>query len=44
MWRRTGEICLVGEEFPLITGYDQYTLTSKPFYIYELMDSTSVVE
>ncbi|KAI8378057.1 uncharacterized protein BYT42DRAFT_516473 [Radiomyces spectabilis] len=44
IWRRTGEICLVGKEFSLLTQWTKDMLFSKKSYIYELMDSQSAVE
>ncbi|KAI8879069.1 hypothetical protein K501DRAFT_336329 [Backusella circina FSU 941] len=43
-WRRTGEICLVGKEFSLLTLWTKDMLLGKKTYIYELMDSQSAVE
>ncbi|KAJ3210593.1 Transcriptional regulator of nonfermentable carbon utilization [Dinochytrium kinnereticum] len=44
VWRRTGEIALVGKEFSLLTQWPREQLLEKRTYIYELMDTTSVVE
>ncbi|CEJ02997.1 Putative Transcription activator of gluconeogenesis ERT1 [Rhizopus microsporus] len=44
IWRRTGEICLVGKEFSLLTQWTKDMLLSKKVYIYELMDNQSAVE
>ncbi|GAA5805602.1 hypothetical protein EDC94DRAFT_626592 [Helicostylum pulchrum] len=44
VWRRTGEVCLVGKEFSLLTQWTKDMLLGKKIYIYELMDSQSVVE
>jgi len=44
VWRRTGEICLVGKEFSLLTEWTAQQLLSKKTYIYELMDTPSAVE
>ncbi|KAL1935728.1 hypothetical protein VTP01DRAFT_4868 [Rhizomucor pusillus] len=44
VWRRTGEICLVGKEFSLLTQWQRDTLLGKKTYIYELMDNESAVE
>ncbi|KAG2199691.1 hypothetical protein INT46_011167 [Mucor plumbeus] len=44
VWRRTGEICLVGKEFSLLTQWTKDMLLGKKIYIYELMDSQSAVE
>ncbi|KAI8644508.1 hypothetical protein BD408DRAFT_413198 [Parasitella parasitica] len=44
VWRRTGEICLVGKEFSLLTQWTKDLLLGKKMYIYELMDSPSAVE
>ncbi|PIL36160.1 transporter [Ganoderma sinense ZZ0214-1] len=45
-WRRTGEICLVGPEFCMLTGWEREELVgpSKRKYIYELFENQSVVE
>ncbi|KAI9362590.1 hypothetical protein BD770DRAFT_359325 [Pilaira anomala] len=44
VWRRTGEVCLVGKEFSLLTQWTKDMLLGKKIYIYELMDSQSAVE
>ncbi|KAI9327601.1 hypothetical protein DFJ73DRAFT_954803 [Zopfochytrium polystomum] len=44
VWRRTGEIALVGKEFSLLTQWTRDDLLRRPTYIYELMDSASAVE
>lgn len=36
VWRRTGEICLVGKEFSLLTQWQRDVLLSKKTYIYEV--------
>ncbi|KAI9139794.1 hypothetical protein BKA69DRAFT_1083493 [Paraphysoderma sedebokerense] len=46
VWRRTGEIALVGKEFSLLTGWGKDILMGtggKRTYIYELMDTPSAV-
>ncbi|KAK4054217.1 Transcriptional regulator of nonfermentable carbon utilization [Microbotryomycetes sp. JL201] len=43
VWRRTGEICLVGTEFCLLTGWKREDLLGKK-YIFELLDTASVVD
>ncbi|KAM5532852.1 hypothetical protein V8D89_013493 [Ganoderma adspersum] len=45
-WRRTGEICLVGPEFCMLTGWEREELVGpgKRKYIYELFENQSVVE
>ncbi|KAM0789494.1 hypothetical protein ACM66B_000313 [Microbotryomycetes sp. NB124-2] len=43
VWRRTGEICLVGTEFCLLTGWKRDELLGKK-YIFELLDTASVVD
>ena len=35
-WRRTGEICLVGPEFCMLTGWEREELIGKRKYIYEV--------
>ncbi|CAO3623884.1 unnamed protein product [Cunninghamella echinulata] len=44
VWRRTGEICLLGKEFCLLTQWTKELLLNKKTYIYELMDCGSAVE
>ncbi|THH08297.1 hypothetical protein EW145_g2791 [Phellinidium pouzarii] len=44
VWRRTGEICLVGVEFCLLTEWKKEDLMSGRKYIYELFESQSVIE
>ncbi|KAJ3144496.1 Transcriptional regulator of nonfermentable carbon utilization, partial [Irineochytrium annulatum] len=44
VWRRTGEIALVGKEFSLLTQWPREKLLGTRTYIYELMDTSSVVE
>ncbi|KAI8891305.1 hypothetical protein K501DRAFT_319343 [Backusella circina FSU 941] len=44
IWRRTGEICLVGKEFSLLTQWSKDMLLNRKVYIYELMDNQSAVE
>lgn len=36
VWRRTGEIALVGKEFSLLTQWSRETLLGKKTYIYEV--------
>ena len=36
VWRRTGEICLVGKEFSLLTQWQRDVLLGKKTYIYEV--------
>jgi hypothetical protein len=36
VWRRTGEITLVGKEFSLLTQWSRDALLSKKTYIYEV--------
>ena len=35
-WRRTGEICLVGPEFCMLTGWEREELVGRRKYIYEV--------
>ncbi|KAI0695448.1 hypothetical protein BC835DRAFT_948212 [Cytidiella melzeri] len=42
-WRRTGEICLVGPEFCMLTGWEREELIGKKKF-YELFENQSVVE
>ncbi|KAL1924740.1 uncharacterized protein VTP21DRAFT_4394 [Calcarisporiella thermophila] len=44
VWRRTGEIALVGKEFLLLTQWTREQILGKKTYIYELMDNQSAVE
>ncbi|CAO3696115.1 unnamed protein product [Rhizopus stolonifer] len=44
VWRRTGEIALVGKEFSLLTQWSRELLLNKKTYIYELMSNPSAVE
>ncbi|KAI9249349.1 hypothetical protein EDC94DRAFT_683397 [Helicostylum pulchrum] len=44
VWRRTGEITMVGKEFSLLTQWSRDSLLSKKTYIYELMSNPSAVE
>jgi hypothetical protein len=37
VWRRTGEICLVGKEFSLLTQWTKDMLLGKKIYIYEVI-------
>ncbi|KAI8996841.1 hypothetical protein BDB01DRAFT_768714 [Pilobolus umbonatus] len=44
VWRRTGELVLVGKEFSLLTQWTKEALLGKTTYIYELMDNGSAIE
>ncbi|THH15134.1 hypothetical protein EW146_g5291 [Bondarzewia mesenterica] len=44
VWRRTGEICLVGPEFCMLTEWTKEELLGKGKYIWELFENQSVVE
>ena len=44
VWRRTGQITLVGKEFCLLTQWTREQLLGKRTFIVELMDDASVVE
>ncbi|KAI8065617.1 hypothetical protein BC940DRAFT_275913 [Gongronella butleri] len=44
VWRRTGEITLVGKEFSLLTQWSRDALLGKKTYIYELMSNPSAIE
>ena len=44
VWRRTGQIALVGKEFCLLTGWTRDQLLGKRTFIIELMDDESVLE
>ena len=41
-WRRTGEICLVGPEFCMLTGWEREELIGRKKYIYEVSMSTFI--
>lgn len=45
VWRRTGEICVVGDEFASLTGWNRADLLgtngTKGKFIYELLDRGS---
>jgi PAS domain-containing protein len=43
-WRRTGEICVVGVEFSVLTGWSREELLTSRKYIYELFENQSAVE
>ncbi|AOA61131.1 Putative zinc cluster protein of unknown function [Komagataella phaffii CBS 7435] len=43
IWRRTGEIVALTNEFSVLTGYSRMSLLSKRTFIIELMDDESVV-
>jgi hypothetical protein len=44
VWRRTGEVALVGKEFTFLTQWTREQLLQTKTYIYQLMDNTSAVE
>lgn len=44
VWRRTGQIAYVSEEFCILTGWTKESLLNKVTFIVELMDDDSVVE
>lgn len=44
VWRRTGEICLVGPEFCMLTEWSKEELLGTKKYIWELFENQSVVE
>jgi hypothetical protein len=43
IWRRTGEICLVGKEFSLLTQWSKDMLLNRKVYIYEVRGITHQV-
>ncbi|GAV27640.1 hypothetical protein PMKS-001108 [Pichia membranifaciens] len=43
IWRRTGEIVALTNEFAVMTGYSRMSLLSKRTYIVELMDDESTI-
>lgn len=43
VWRRTGEICLVGFEFTMLTGWTREELIGKGKYIYEVSISVDKI-
>jgi PAS domain-containing protein len=44
VWRRTGEIAYVGNEFCILTGWSKDDLIGRKRFIVELLDDKSVVE
>ncbi|ODV79420.1 uncharacterized protein CANTADRAFT_50969, partial [Suhomyces tanzawaensis NRRL Y-17324] len=44
VWRRTGEIAYVGNEFCILTGWSKNELVGQKKFIVELLDDKSVVE
>lgn len=44
VWRRTGQISYVSEEFSILTGWAKDNLLNKVTFIVELMDDNSVIE
>ncbi|KAJ2379949.1 Transcriptional regulator of nonfermentable carbon utilization [Coemansia sp. RSA 2603] len=44
VWRRSGEIALVGKEFSILTQWDRQQLMAGNKFIFELMDTTSAVD
>lgn len=44
VWRRTGEICLAGMEFSMLTGWSHDELVGQRKYIYEVFERQSLVE
>ncbi|KAF9517682.1 hypothetical protein BS47DRAFT_1371302 [Hydnum rufescens UP504] len=44
IWRRTGEICVVGLEFTMLTGWSREELVEQRKFIYELFENQSTVE
>lgn len=44
VWRRTGQIAYVSEEFCILTGWTKEQLLNKITFIVELMDDSSVLE
>ncbi|KAJ2597289.1 Transcriptional regulator of nonfermentable carbon utilization [Coemansia sp. RSA 1722] len=43
VWRRSGEIALVGKEFSILTQWDRQLLMAGNRFIFELMDTSSAV-
>ncbi|KAJ2887744.1 Transcriptional regulator of nonfermentable carbon utilization [Coemansia asiatica] len=43
VWRRSGEIALVGKEFSILTHWDRQLLMAGNRFIFELMDTSSAV-
>ncbi len=41
VWRRTGEICLAGDEFCRLTEFHRSDLLGKKTFIYELFEKQS---
>jgi len=44
VWRRTGEICLVGDEFCMMTKWKREDLVGKRRFMFELMEPKSLVD
>ncbi|KXN70430.1 hypothetical protein CONCODRAFT_39447, partial [Conidiobolus coronatus NRRL 28638] len=44
VWRRNGEIVLIGKEFTMLTQWTKEQLLSTSTYIYQIMDDSSAVE
>jgi len=44
VWRRTGEICLAGMEFSMLTEWSHDELVGRRKYIYEVFERQSMVE
>lgn len=44
VWRRTGEICLAGMEFSMLTEWSHQELVGQKKYIYEVFERQSLVE
>ncbi|KAJ2725339.1 Transcriptional regulator of nonfermentable carbon utilization [Coemansia sp. Benny D115] len=44
VWRRSGEIALVGKEFSILTLWDRQQLVAGNKFIFELMDTASAVD
>lgn len=41
-WRRTGEICLVGPEFCMLTGWEKEELIGRKKYVYEVRAASNL--
>lgn len=44
IWRRSGEICYVSNEFVSLTGFSRYEMLSQRRFIVEFLDDESVVD
>ena len=43
IWRRTGELCYINNEFLSLTGFDKYDILSQTRFIFEFWDHHSII-